>query len=168
MKSQKEEFLKLLADYQGIIHKVGLLYFKTPEDRKDNFQEVSCQLWKAYPSLREKDNPASWIYAVAINVSVSKIRKDSRYVLGEIDRETSDEADCEQKTERSLDFRYLLDALQRLGEIDRSVMLLYLEEYSYREIAGIIGISAVHVGVRINRAKKQLEKLLKTAYDGNE
>jgi RNA polymerase sigma-70 factor (ECF subfamily) len=160
MKSEKEEFLKILTDYQSIIHKVNLIYFRTAEDRKDNFQEVSYQLWRAYPSLQEKDKIASWIYAIAINTSVSKIRKDSRYVLKDVGIDKFDVA-IEDGVEHSIDFQYLLEELQRLGEIDRSIMLLYLEDYSYKEISEIIGISSINVGVKIGRAKKQLEKILK-------
>lgn len=69
MKTYKEEFLSLLRSYQGIIHKVNLVYFPVSEDREDNFQEVVYNMWKAYPALKNKDKIASWIYAIAINTS---------------------------------------------------------------------------------------------------
>ena len=159
MESVSKDFLRILSQYQGIIHKVNLIYFKTEEDRKDNFQEVVYHLWKSFPSLKDLDKIGSWIYAVAINVSVTKIRKDSRYVPLESipDPTHTDDMDT---IERTMNFQQLLEAVSQLDEIDKSIMLLYLEEYSYNQIAEITGISSLNVGVRINRAKKQLKQYL--------
>ncbi len=159
MKQSHEDFLRILSDYQGIIHKVNLIYFKTVTDREDNFQEVVYNLWKSFSTLKDKEKIGSWIYAVAINTSITKIRKDCRVVLVESVPETSDvdEQDC---IEQGIDFQQLLEMLHSLNEIDRSIMLLYMEEYSYNEIAEILGITPTNVGVRINRAKKQLKSSL--------
>ncbi len=159
MKPIKKEFLSLLRSYQGIIHKVNLVYFPVAEDREDNFQEVVYNMWKAYPDFKNRDKTASWIYAIAINTSISKIRKDSRYVVSD----RTDFADLPTSgdtAETSLDFQRLLEAIRRLREIDRSIMLLYLEDYSYNEIGEITGMEPSNVGAHINRAKKQLQKHL--------
>ncbi len=138
MKTNKKEFLSLLRSYQGIIHKVNLVYFPVAEDREDNFQEVVYNMWKAYPALQNKDKLASWIYSIAINTSISKIRKDSRYVIS--DRtDFGDVPAADNAAETSLDFQRLLEAIRHLREIDRSIMLLYLEDYSYNEIGEITG-----------------------------
>jgi RNA polymerase sigma-70 factor (ECF subfamily) len=158
-KSIDNDFLEILSRYQGIIHKVNLVYFKTAEDRKDNFQEVVYQLWKSFPSLKDKSKIGSWIYAVAINVSISVIRKESNHVFTELIPEIVHTNEID-KMEQDMDFRVLLEAIQRLNDIDKSIMLLYLEEYSYEQIAEITGISRSNVGVRINRAKKQLKTIL--------
>ncbi len=160
MNVQKQEFLNMLSAYQGIIHKVNLIYFPVAEDRKDNFQEVVLQMWKAFPHLKNREKIASWIYAIAINTSISKIRKDSRYVFSGEDAFTGMPSEPDA-VERDMDFQRLLEAIRRLKEIDRSIMLLYIEDYSYEDIGKIIGISSSNVGVRINRAKKQLENFLK-------
>lgn len=161
MKTIKEEFIKLLTAYQGIIHKVNLIYFKRTEDREDNFQEIAYHMWKAYPALKNKDKIASWIYSIAINTSISKIRKDSKYVVNDKMELNKDLTHSPENIEYGIDFEHLLDAITKLNEIDRSIMLLYLEEYSYNEIAEIIGISVSNTGTRISRAKKQLTKFLK-------
>lgn len=160
MKSNQEEFLKIISAYQGIIHKVNLIYFRSDADKQDNFQEIVYQLWRSFPSLKDKSKLASWIYAVAINTSISKIRKDSRLVFTDDVPETP-HTETIDNIDRDNNYQKLLNALQKFKEIDRSIMLLYLEDYSYNEIGEIIGISSSNVGVRINRAKKQLEKLLK-------
>lgn len=156
MHKQNKEFLQILSDYQGIIHKVNLIYFRTVADREDNFQEVVCQLWRSFPSLKDRTKLASWIYAVAINTSISKIRSDSRLVVRETIPETI-QTDTVDTVEQDLNFEQLLGALQQLNAIDKSIMLLYLEDHTYDQIAEIVGISPSNVGVRINRAKKQLK-----------
>ena len=77
MKSLKQEFLEILSNYQGILHKVNIIYFRNTSDREDNFQEIIFQLWKSFPGLKNKNSIGSWIYAVSINTSISKIKKES-------------------------------------------------------------------------------------------
>jgi len=161
MNSFHEDFLKILSEYQGIIHKVNLVYFRTKSDREDNFQEVVFQLWKSFLSLKDRTKIGSWIYSVAINTSISKIRKDRKYVLMDTLPDT-EHTDDEENIVNKINSEQLVDAIQKLNEVDKSIMLLYLEEYSYEQIAGIIGISISNVGVRINRAKKQLQTILLT------
>lgn len=159
MNSLQKDFLKILSEYQGIIHKVNLIYFRTTADREDNFQEVVFQLWKSFPSLKDRSKIGSWMYAVAINTAISKIRKDSRFVLMDTLPDT-ELADDEENIENTINSEQLLGAIQKLNDVDKSIILLYLEEYSYEQIASIIGISVSNVGVRINRAKKQLKSIL--------
>ena len=154
MKHAEEEFLGILSAYQGIIHKVSLIYFRSETDREDNFQEVVCQLWRAFPTLKNKEKPASWIYAVAINTSISKIRKDSRVEY----RASVPDVIAAEENEDESNYRQLIEALYGLNEIDRSIMLLYLEDCSYEEIAEIVGISVSNVGVKIHRIKDKLKQ----------
>lgn len=161
MESIKDDFLKIISNYQGIIHKVNLIYFKVVADREDNFQEVLLQLWKSFPKLKDRTKIGSWIYAVSINTSISKIRKDGKLVFTELTDSLpeigliEDNAEC---IELEANFQQLLEGLHKLTEIDRSIMLLYLEELDYNHIAEIMGITTTNVGVRINRSKKQLKK----------
>jgi RNA polymerase sigma-70 factor (ECF subfamily) len=158
MKHIQKEFLKILTDYQGIIHKVNLIYFKSNMDKQDNYQEIVYQLWKSFPSLRNRDKIASWIYSVSINTSISKIRKDSK--LQFCDSVPDFTAVEQHEYDESTNYQKLMDALYKLNEIDRSVMLLYLEDFSYEKIAEIVGVTASNVGVKIHRLKNQLNKQL--------
>lgn len=160
MEPTQKDFMKLLADYQGIIHKVNLLYFKSAADRQDNFQEVVYQLWKSFPSVKNKEKPASWVYAVAINTSVSKIRKDSKLAFYDSVADLADRMENDPQPENG-NYQKLLSALQSLNEVDKSIMLLYMEDYTYEEIAAIIGIGVSNVGTKIHRLKNQLQKQLK-------
>jgi RNA polymerase sigma-70 factor (ECF subfamily) len=167
MKSLKEEFLEILSNYQGILHKVNLIYFRNRSDREDNFQEIIYQLWKSYPELRNKDSIGSWIYAVSINTSISRLKKKSHIEYMEQLPESMDTIDIDVEISRDDNFRLLLQAISNLNETDKSIMLLYLEEKSYDEIAEILGISKSNVGVRINRAKELLKKTLNLTENGN-
>ncbi|PKP34564.1 MAG: RNA polymerase subunit sigma-70 [Bacteroidetes bacterium HGW-Bacteroidetes-17] len=160
MNELKQDFLEILSNYQGILHKVNLIYFKNRSDREDNFQEIIYQLWKSFPDLRNKNSLGSWIYAVSINTSISRLKKDSRIEYRENLPESIDTIDIAEELSLNESFQVLLKAIYKLNEIDKSIMLLYLEERSYDEIAEILGISPSNVGVRINRAKKLLKQNL--------
>jgi RNA polymerase sigma-70 factor, ECF subfamily len=167
MKSKKEEFLEILSNYQGILHKVNLVYFRNKTDREDNFQEIVYQLWKSYPGLRNKESIGSWFYAVSINTSISKLRKKSKIEYREELPESPDTTDSDHELTREENLLQLLKGIQNLNEIDKSIMLLYLEEKSYDEIAEILGMSKTNVGTRISRAKDALKKTLKVMDNGN-
>lgn len=161
MKSTKKEFLEILSNYQGILHKVSFVYFKNKPDREDNIQEIIYQLWKSFSSLKNHNSIGSWIYAVSINTSISRIKKVSRIEYRETIPELSDNSNVIDEISMNESLKLLLNAIYDLDEVDKSIMLLYLEEKSYDEIAEIIGVSKSNVGVRINRAKEQLKQNLK-------
>ncbi len=160
MKSLRDEFLKILSNYQGILHKVNLIYFQNKSDREDNFQEITYQLWKSFPDLQNKNSIGSWIYAVSINTSISRLKKKSRIEYRENLPELMDTIDTVEEISINENSQLLLQAIYNLNEIDKSLMLLYLEEKSYDEISEILGLTKSNVGVRINRAKEILIKNL--------
>jgi RNA polymerase sigma-70 factor, ECF subfamily len=168
MKSSKEEFLDILSAYQGILYKVCLVYFRSEADRQDNFQEIVYQLWKAFPGLRDRSSIGSWIYAVSINTSISRIRSNRKIEYREKVPDLPDQANIAVSFERKESLLLLLNAIHKLDELNKSVMLLYLEEKSYAEIAGILGISVSNVGTRINRAKELLKQCLNTEKNGKQ
>ena len=160
MKPLKEEFLEIVSDYQGILHKVNRVYFQNAVDREDNFQEILYQLWKSFPSLQNRGSIGSWIYAVSINTSLSRLKRESRIEYHDKPPESLDVTDTFEEISINESLRLLLKAIYKLNEIDKSIMLLYLEEKSYEEIAEILGISKSNVGVRINRTKDILKQHL--------
>ncbi|MEG2755953.1 MAG: RNA polymerase sigma factor, partial [Mucinivorans sp.] len=123
--------------------------------------EVLLQLWKSFPQLKDRTKIGSWIYAVAINTSITKIRRENKLVFTEL-TDSIPEINLIDSAidnhEVQADFQQLIDLLYRLNEIDRSIMLLYFEELDYSQIAEIMGITTTNVGVRINRSKTQLKK----------
>ncbi|MBK9511083.1 MAG: RNA polymerase sigma factor [Cytophagaceae bacterium] len=161
MKSSKDEFLEILSNYQGILHKVNFIYFKNRTDREDNLQEIIFQLWKSYPGLKNQNSIGSWIYAVSINTSISRLKKTSRIEYRETIPDLPEQSTIMDDMMRNESLQLLLNAIYDLDEVDKSIMLLYLEEKSYDEIAEIIGITRSNVGVRINRVKELLKQNLK-------
>jgi RNA polymerase sigma-70 factor (ECF subfamily) len=156
----KTEFLEILANYQGIVHKVNLIYFRNEADRSDNFQEVVLQLWKSFPRLKNKNSIGSWIYRIAINTSITKIKKERNIVLNESIPDLRTDSSALEMMMANEAEKQLMTAIHQLNAIDKAIMLLYLEEKSYDEIAEIIGITVSNVGARISRAKERLKQTL--------
>lgn len=161
MKPIKDEFLDIITQYQGILHKVSIIYFRSKADREDNFQEILYQLWKSFPKLKCRVSIGSWIYAVAINTSINRIRRESKLVYTDAvpDKIITNETDSQLLQNEELNA--LIESIQKLNDIDKSIIMLYLDGLSYNEIASIIGITVTNVGVRINRAKEMLKNFLK-------
>lgn len=158
--ADKKQFLEIISKYQGIIHKVCWIYFRNTCDREDTFQEILYQLWKSFLGLGNYKSTGSWIYAVSINISLARLRKTSKVDYTDRVPDIADRYDVLEKMTRDESLQKLLEAIYLLDEIDKSIMLLYLEERSYEEIAEIIGITKSNVGVRINRAKEVLKQNL--------
>ena len=161
MQSREEEFLQILSEHQGILHKVSLLYFKTKHEREDNIQEIIYQLWKSYSTFRNQSKVGSWIYSVAINISISRIKKQKRIRYRENVPEQQEKSNIIDNISKDESLQLLLNAIYKLDEIYKSIIFLYLEEKSYEEMADILGIKKSNVGVRINRAKGLLKEELK-------
>ena len=166
MKSVKNEFLNILENYQGILHKVSLIYFKNKDDREDNIQEIIYQLWKSFPNLKNRNSLGSWIYSVSINTSISRLKKETKIKFQKNIPEIPDSSNFLNDITTNESVKQLLNAIYNLNEVDKSLMLLYLEEKSYKEISEIIGISVSNVGVRINRAKELLKQNLTNSGHG--
>lgn len=154
----KERFMELLHDNQGIVHKICNLYFMDRVEKEDYYQELIIQLWKAFPTYNEKAKFSTWMYRVCINAAIDIKRKEKRqlkYVkLSEANASASDLADNTANTNQEK----LYAAINKLSDVDRAIITLYLDEYSYQEIAEIIGISENYTGVKINRIKTRIIK----------
>ncbi|MEJ7585939.1 MAG: sigma-70 family RNA polymerase sigma factor [Ferruginibacter sp.] len=154
----EQQFLALISQHQGIIHKVCRLYRNSPEDREDLFQEIIFQLWRSFPSFAGKSKITSWMYRVALNTALASFRKnkpDIAYaaVLPDLPEEQPDDHQAIRKEK-------LFSVLRELDEVERAIIALYFEDMSYAEISSIIGISEKYVGVKLNRIKIKIQKLL--------
>lgn len=160
MKNIDETFEKILEDHGDLIRKVCQLYTDTEQDLKDSMQEVALQLWKSYPTFEGRSKLSTWIYRVALNVCLSQIRvKTRKPTLDQLpaDAEIEEQQDEEEIEEQS---NQLHKAIKQLDELDRAIILQYLEGLSYREISEIMGISVSNVGVKIHRIKEQLKEMI--------
>ncbi|WP_428661097.1 RNA polymerase sigma factor [Runella sp.] len=160
--SLQNEFVQLIAAQQKLIHSLCSLYFTLPEDRKDMFQEIVLQLWKSYPSFNHRAKVSTWIYRIALNTVFAKLRKEKGRPKNESYSEHAYQISSpESSLELTQATEELYRAIEQLSDIDKAIIMLYLEEHSYDEIAGILNLSRTNVSTKINRIKTQLEKLLK-------
>ena len=155
-------FVEMINTHRGIIYKVCNLYGLEQEDKNDLFQEVILQLWRAFPSFRQESKPSTWMYRIALNTAITNFRKESRRPESKgISADEFQIPDLGTYSEENEQMSMLKQAIDALTEIEKAIILLYLEEKSYEEISKIIGISKTNVGVRINRIKIKLEKIIK-------
>ena len=158
----EKEFIQLVNDHRALIFKVCNLYCRDPESRGDLFQEVVLQLWKSFPGFRRESASSTWIYRVALNTAISNFRNESRkperrsISLEEFEIPDMPVTDNRERTST------LHLAIGKLSKIEKAIIMLYLDEKSYDEISEIVGISISNVGVRLNRIKNKLSKLIKT------
>jgi len=160
----EKEFTELLYQNQGIVHKICSLYFYNRADKEDYKQELIIQLWKAYPSFNNQSKFSTWMYRVCLNASIDILRKEkAQPKFVKIDHH-SIEATTEPNSDKNANQEKLYQAINKLSNIDKAIITLYLDEFSYKEIAEIMGISETNTGVKINRIKSLI---LKSIENGN-
>jgi RNA polymerase sigma-70 factor (ECF subfamily) len=157
-KPSNETFVQLVNENSGIAHRVCRIYFEDPDDREDAFQEMMYQLWKAFPGFGGRSKFSTWMYRVCLNTALTYRRKTRQHrpepisgVHHEIAAPTSSHNE---------DLVTLFRAIAMLSQLNKAIVLLYLDELSYEEIAEVTGISKANVSVRLVRIKKQLETIM--------
>lgn len=153
-KEQEQIFQGWLNDYRNVLFKVIRAYSDNPDDREDLFQEISIQLWHSVPKFEGKCAVTTWMYRIALNVSISWIKKEKRHNTEPLQgiHHVLDEMEVDEDPR----LVWLYDQIRQFDEIDRSLSLLFLDGYSYKEMAEILGISESNAGVKIHRIKKTL------------
>jgi RNA polymerase sigma factor (sigma-70 family) len=159
--SEKERFIGILRDYRGILTRIIRSYCKNSDDWKDLEQEIIIQLWRALKNYDATYKLSTWIYRIALNVAISHYRRDQKRKndapLEEALFHIADDPAQEMYRERR---ELLYDIIHKLNEFDRALIVLYLEENSYREIAEVMGMTETNVSTRLNRIKTKLKSLL--------
>lgn len=155
-KEQNDILEDWLRQHKGLIFKIVRSYAFTQDDRNDLFQEIAVQVWRSIPSFRGECAVTTWLYRISLNTAIrfsqhERKRSENRTSLND-SHHILKETDVPQD-ERLM---WLYDEIAKLDEIDRSITLLMLEGFSYKEMASIIGITDSNIGVRINRIKKNL------------
>jgi RNA polymerase sigma-70 factor (ECF subfamily) len=156
----KTEFIKLFKENQGIVHKICNIYFYDRLEKEDYFQEIVIELWKAFPNFKGQSKFSTWMYRVALNSAIDLMRKERtqpqliKFTQQEFNIPDDHGKEISDKQEE------LYRAIYLLSEVEKAIIILYLEDYSYKEISEIIGISETYTGVKINRIKTELQKKL--------
>src|SRR5690606_6110778 len=162
LKSREIEFTELIQSNQGIVHKVCRIYTDSPEAHEDLFQEIVLQLWKSFDSFKGDSKFSTWMYRVGLNTAITLIRKKSRIIpTSSIDGQTYfDVKASEYDEEKEERLKLLYMAIKKLNDVDRALVLLYLEDMPYKDIAQTLGISEVNARVKMNRAKDKLKEMM--------
>lgn len=157
----EHKFVSELEANQNIVHKICKIYTDCPDAHKDLFQEITIQLWKAYPKFRGEAKFSTWMYRISLNTAITLYRKSKR-------RLSTDKLDSVLYKVKSIDYddtqeqqlALMYDAIKQLNDIEKALVFLYLEDKNYREISETIGISEINARVKMNRIKKKLKNIL--------
>lgn len=158
----EQNFLLLVQEHQGIIRKVCHLYGRNDADRDDLYQEIVIQLWKAFSSFRGEAKISTWMYRIALNTAISNLRKQSRKVaLSFPEFIPREEAETNEEKLKEEKLQQMYAAISRLSEVEKAIVMLYLEDKSYDEMEEILGIGNGALRVKMNRIKEKLRLLTK-------
>jgi RNA polymerase sigma factor (sigma-70 family) len=166
--SDKEQFIGILKEHKRLLYKVVYLYCRDSEDRKDLEQEIIIQLWKSLKNYNQEFKLSTWIYKIALNVAISYYRRD---VKRKETNEPYDEnifkiAEVDDNAEETINKRELLyKFINKLDELNKAIIILYLDDKSYKEISEIIGLTETNVGTKINRIKSKLKESISLLKD---
>jgi RNA polymerase sigma-70 factor (ECF subfamily) len=162
---QKSLFMTWLDEHGSSVMKVARAYTLTSDECQDLAQEILLQAWRSLPTFEGKASAVTWFYRVALNTAMNWHRKDRRrrirqQPLLEVQALTTDGANCAERVQHRETVEQLYKAIQQLPQSDAALVLLYLDQLSYREMADVLGISESNVGVKLNRAKKALSEMM--------
>lgn len=154
-----------ILPHSAIIIKICRAYSNSQEDYEDYYQEVCLQIWKSRKNFKNKSEWSTWVYRISLNVCLSLLRKQKKYndinSFKESFNQFYNQSDSTKNLkDYSTNIVKLYDAIKKLSEIDRAIILLYLEKNTYKEIAQIIGTNSNSIGVKISRIKNRLKKQL--------
>src|SRR5262249_13458837 len=151
----RQIFEKWIGQYKALLFRVVRSYAFTHVDRDDLFQEIAVQIWHSVRAFKGDAAVTTWLYRIALNTALKWIRKESKHYEARQPLESLEHI-LEEGTLMDERLAWLYDEIARLDEIDRSIAILLLDGFSYKEMAGVMGITESHIGVKINRIKKQL------------
>ena len=168
MPTDEHKFLELVNENRPKILKICRVYAWNREDQDDLYQEILFQIWRGLPNLKDGSYANTWLYRVALNASMSFVRKKTSRGA---DKTTNyDHGQIEQlvETQRSTNpqndqLAHLYEAIAQLDILEKALITLFLEDLSYEQIASVMGVTESNVGVMLHRAKKKLSTLMKEA-----
>ena len=153
MELKKQNFIQIINDNRGSIRSLCKIYYVSTEDQKDAFQDVILQLWKSFDTFRGESKISTWIYRVSINTILNKIRRDKSVTVESIN--TSHFYISNAKADDNVELLSII--IQSLKDIDKAIVVLFLEGYRNKEIAEILKMSPTNVATRLNRVTSKLK-----------
>ncbi|KFE98043.1 RNA polymerase sigma70 factor [Chryseobacterium formosense] len=159
--TSQQEFINKIEKHKGIIFKISKMYMDDKDDRDDLFQEITYQVWKAYPKFKGESEFSTWLYRIALNTSIIFLKsKKKRSFIANEDFSNYKIIEDEYDHEKEEKLNKMYTAINQLSPIDKAFIFYYLEDFSGREIAEQMGISEGNVRVKMNRAKNKLKEIL--------
>lgn len=159
--ARQDRFLILLDEHKKILYKVASSYCRNTADRQDLVQEMVVQLWRSFDRYDERQRFSTWMYRIALNVAISFYRSEtrrSRFTVPAEDYILEIAAEAPGSAALDDDLRLLQHFIEQLDELDRALVILYLDGNRYDTIAEILGISETNVGTKISRIKRKLRR----------
>jgi RNA polymerase sigma-70 factor (ECF subfamily) len=160
--SPKTDFIVMIEKRKGLIYKIANAYSRSSEDLEDLVQEIILQLWSSFGNYDPKFKITTWIYRIALNVSITHYRKDvvrKKYTIPMTEQFI--ESSYTEKDNQADDIRQLKKFIQELDEMNRALMILYLDGNSHQEISNVLNISVSNAGTKISRIKEKLREKFK-------
>ncbi|MFT4152602.1 RNA polymerase sigma factor [Parafilimonas sp.] len=161
-KALEKDFETLIQNNEFLIWKVCRVYKKELQDRQDLFQEIVIQLWKSYPGFKGQSKVSTWMYRVAIYIAIAGLRKQKNFIqFSEPDNLPSTAGDVQYDDTKDKQLGHLYNAIAQLNEVEKAIIMLYLEDKSYNEMEDILGINQGNLRVKMNRIKDKLKQIIK-------
>lgn len=157
----ENEFLAKMEKHKGILFKISKMYMDDKDDRDDLFQEITYQVWKAYPNFKGESEFSTWLYRVALNTAIIFLKSEKkRSFISHEDFTGYKMEQDEYNHEKEEQLEKMYAAIHQLNPIDKAFIFYYLEDFSGKQIAKQMGISEGNVRVKMNRAKNKLKDIL--------
>ncbi|HVW99932.1 MAG TPA: sigma-70 family RNA polymerase sigma factor [Candidatus Babeliaceae bacterium] len=161
--AQEKEFEELVKEHELLIRKVCRVYAREWQDKQDLFQEIVIQLWKSYPTFKGQSRISTWMYKVAIYTAISGLRKQKNLIrYAEPGTLPQSASDVQYDDTKDKQLEYLYKAIAQLNEIEKAIVMLYLEDKSYADMEEILGIGEGNLRVKMSRIKDKLRQIVKS------
>jgi len=157
----EKQFEKHIKEHELLIYKICRIYAYTNADRQDLFQEIVIQLWNAFPKFKGDSKLSTWLYRVAINTAITGLRKRKDFIESYDHAALPTNISDEHRVHLEERLLEMYKAIEQLNQIEKAIVMFYLEDKSYEEMEEILGISQGNLRVKMNRIKEKLRNLTK-------
>ncbi len=155
---QEKTFIEFFKPNQRLVHKICKIYTDNAEDHEDLFQEITIQLWRSFPGFKGEAKFSTWMYRVALNTAITLFRKPKKNERRTVDIDVSSlTIRYEEDEDNEHKLKKMYKAIYELSHVEKALIMMYLEDKSYREIGEILGITEGNARVKMNRAKNNLK-----------
>ena len=156
----EKQFEQHIRENELLIHKVCRMYAYTNADKEDLFQEIVIQLWNAYPKFKGQSKFSTWLYRVALNTAITGLRKKKKFIESREPARLPERMN-DENTGREEELVQLHKAIGQLNQVEKAIVMLYMEDRSYDEMEEILGMNQGNLRVKMNRIKEKLRQLTK-------